>query len=147
MRSLTIGCESPNSFLFQDWLRACRRNDWSQITPALLVGQTSGSTSWREVRSVFGLLLFGFFNFRLQPDHLVDLVSWPPSVGGQSRFISPFLLGKPALTSHSSTLLVGLAFGPLSCLAAFGKRLSALHVERPSLHFLVSRVTQRTASY
>ena len=54
----------------------------------------------------------------------------------------PFLLGLP-----SSYLLVGLAFGPLSCLAAFGKRLSALHVERPSLHFLVSRVTQRTASY
>ena len=102
------------------------------------------------------VLLFGFFKFTLQPDPPVDRVSWPPSVGGQSGFISPFLLGKPALTSHSSALLVGaclratillgLPSGLFSCLAAFGKRLSALHVERPSLHFPVSRVTQRTAS-
>ena len=84
---------------------------------ALLVGQTSGSTSWREVRSGFGLLLFGFFKFTLQPDPLVDRVSWSPSVGGQSGFISPFFLGKPALTSHSSALLVALVFDLPSCWA------------------------------
>ena len=82
--------------MFQDWLRACRRHDWSQITLALLVGQTLGSTSWREVRSWFDLSLYGFFNDTVQLDPLVDRVSWPPSAGGQSGFISPFLLGKPA---------------------------------------------------
>ena len=48
-----------------------------------------------------------------------------------------FLLGESAFTSHSSSLLDGLAFGPPSCwAAASGKRLSSLLVKRPSLHVL-----------
>ena len=112
--------------MFQDWLRACRRNDWSQITTS-----TSGSTSWREGRSWFDLSLFGFFKFTSQPDPLVDRVSWPPSAGGQSGFISPFLLGKPAFNFTlirpscwdrlRATFLLGLPSGhflvwlPLAC--------------------------------